>query len=140
MDLQTALAWAGSRSAGALITLRADGRAQSSDISYAYADGTFRISVTADRAKTKNLLRDPRAVLHVSDRATWSYTSFDGVADLTEPSATPGDAVGMELLEVYNAIAPTPHDNPNEYLAAMVRDQRLVIRLHPTTASGQVHG
>jgi PPOX class probable F420-dependent enzyme len=140
MDLHSALAWAGTRTAGTLITLRADGRAQSSDISYAYADGCFRISVTADRAKTKNLLRDPRALLHVSDRAHWAYASFDGIAELSSPSASQGDDVGRELLDVYNAIATAPHGDPDEYFQAMVRDRRLVVRFRPTRATGQVPG
>jgi len=139
MELQTALDWAAGRHDGVLITLRADGRPQSSDISYAYADGEFRISVTADRAKTRNLVRDPRAVLHVTDRAQWAYVSIDGIAELTPVTAAAGDEVGRELLAVYNAIRPTPHPDPDEYFAAMVEDRRLVVRFRPTSAAGLVH-
>lgn len=139
MDLQTALEWAGGRHDGVLITLRADGRPQSSDISYAYADGVFRISVTADRAKTRNLGRDPRAVLHVTDRSQWAYVSLDGSAELTAVTTAAGDEVGQELLAVYNAVSPTPHPDPDEYFAAMVKDRRLVVRFQPTAAAGMVH-
>lgn len=139
MDLETALDWAGARHDGVLITLRADGRPQSSDISYAYADGVFRISVTADRAKTRNLARDPRCVLHVTDRSQWAYVSFDGTAELTAVTTEPGDEVGRELLAVYDAISPTPHPDPDEYFAAMVADRRLVVRLRPASAAGIVH-
>src|SRR4051794_9884361 len=48
-----------------LITLRADGSAQSSNVLTAFDAGVFRVSVTAGRAKTRNLARDPRAIVHV---------------------------------------------------------------------------
>jgi PPOX class probable F420-dependent enzyme len=48
---------------GILITLKQDGRPQSSVVGHAFdpATRTLRISVTDDRAKTRNLRRDPRA-------------------------------------------------------------------------------
>ena len=59
MDLAIALAWAATRTEGVLITLRSDGRAQSSDISYVTDGSSMLISLTRDRAKTKNMQRDP---------------------------------------------------------------------------------
>ena len=53
MDLQKAITWASNSHHGVLITLRKDGRPQSSDIAYAVIDGKFCISATATRAKTK---------------------------------------------------------------------------------------
>ncbi len=45
-----------------LVTRRADGRLQTSPIVCGlHEDGRVAISVTEDRAKTKNLRRDPRA-------------------------------------------------------------------------------
>ena len=67
MELSDAIDWAAERRLRVLITIRADGKPQSSDIVYYVDSGTFSISITADRAKTANLRRDPRAVLHVSD-------------------------------------------------------------------------
>ena len=67
MDLDTALAFAHDHRNGVLITLKADGRPQSSNIVYTVADdGRIRISITATRAKYRNLLRDPRVSLHVT--------------------------------------------------------------------------
>ena len=89
MEIAQATAWAAERMLGVLITIRADGRPQSSDIVYDLDGGTFVISVTEGRAKTANLRRDPRAVLHVSDAASWSYVSFDGTVDLLPTAAHP---------------------------------------------------
>ena len=51
---------------GVLATIKRDGRPQLSNVGYAWDDGLVRVSVTADRAKTRNLQRDPRVTLHVA--------------------------------------------------------------------------
>ncbi|NIR37448.1 MAG: TIGR03618 family F420-dependent PPOX class oxidoreductase, partial [Actinobacteria bacterium] len=101
MELEDALAWAAERRTGVLITNRRDGRAQSSDIVYAVDGDRVRISVTADRAKTRNMARDDRVVLHLSDPANWSYLSFDGRAELSPVCAEPDDATADELVALY---------------------------------------
>lgn len=139
MDLDTALAWAATRSDAVLITLRRDGRPQSSDISYHLADGVFSISVTDDRAKTANMRRDPRVVLHLTDRPSWSYLSFDGTVQLTPPAAAPDDATSDALATYYEAVAGKPHPDWDEYRRAMVDEGRLLARLTPTAVVGQIN-
>src|SRR4051794_31031883 len=53
---------------GVLVTIKRDGRPQSSNVVYGYDAGTgrVRVSVTADRAKTRNATRDARVAVHVS--------------------------------------------------------------------------
>jgi len=138
MDLDTALAWAADRTDAVLITIRRDGRPQSSDISYALDDGVFTISVTADRAKTANMRRDPRVVLHLTDRSLWSYLSFDGTVEVSPVTTEPGDATSDALVAYYERVAGKPHDDWDEYRAAMVAEQRLVVRFTPTSVVGQV--
>lgn len=139
MDLDTALEWATGRRTGVLITLRRDGRPQSSDIAYGVGDGIVRISVTADRAKTRNMARDPRVVLHITDPPSWSYVSLDGTVELSPTAAAPGDATVDELAALYEQVSGGPHPDWDEFRAAMVAEQRLVVRLTPTSATGQVH-
>ena len=91
MDLTTAIEWASDKKSGVLITLRKDGRAQSSDIVYAVKDGVFLISLTNTRAKTKNMQRDPRVVLHLTAPDSWTYLSFDGTVELSEVTTSPED-------------------------------------------------
>jgi PPOX class probable F420-dependent enzyme len=139
MDLAVALAWAATRTQGILITLRADGRAQSSDISY-FSDGSsMLISLTHDRAKTKNMQRDPRVVLHVTDRPSWSYLSFDGHVELTPVTAAIDDAVNDQLVAYYEAVAGKPHPNWAVYRQAMVDEGRLLARVVPTSVVGQIN-
>lgn len=139
MDLSTAFAWAAERSNAVLITIRSDGRPQSSDISYFVEDGIFTISVTADRAKTVNMLRDPRIVLHITDPGSWSYLSFDGTVTLMEPSAEPADATTNALIDYYEKVAGQPHPDWDEYRAAMVSERRLLVRFKPAAVVGQIN-
>ena len=138
MEIDAALEWAATKRNAALITLRKDGRAQSSDISFGVVDGVIAISVTHDRAKTRNIVRDPRVVLHISDPASWSYVSIDAIAELTPVAAAPDDATVDALVELYRVIA-GEHDDWDEYRQAMVADGRCVIRLRPNRVTGQIH-
>jgi PPOX class probable F420-dependent enzyme len=115
---------------GVLITLKRDGRPQSSNILYAYdaVAQIVRISVTADRKKTKNLLRDPRANLHVMSTDGWSWMVAEAIADLTPVAAALDDATVEELVGVYRAVQ-GEHADWDDYRRAMVHDKRLVIRL-----------
>ena len=139
MELNAALAWAAGRKVGALITLRADGRPQSSDVVYALGGTTFQISVTDDRAKTANMRRDPRVVLHVSDPDSWSYVSFDGTVELSAPTTSPGDATSDRMVAYYEAVSGGPHPDWAEYRQAMVDERRLLVTFTPTSAVGQDH-
>ena len=137
MELSEALSWAADRSSAVLITIRSDGRAQSSDISYRLNGDVFEISVTADRAKTANMRRDPRVVLHITEPSSWSYLSFDGTVELTDPAADPADATADALVVYYEAVAGKPHPDWDEYRAAMVAEGRLIVRFTPTSVVGQ---
>jgi PPOX class probable F420-dependent enzyme len=119
-----------------LVTLRRDGSPQTSNVAFTLADGVARVSVTDDRAKTRNLRRDPRCVLHVLGSTFWEYASYPARASLSAVTAEPGDAVGRELLEVYETITGSPHPDPDEFFAAMVAERRLVLRLELGEGTG----
>lgn len=115
---------------GALVTLKRDGRPQLSTVGYTYDPDRrlIRMSVTDTRAKTRNLRRDPRASFYVNSSDGWAYAVVESTAELTPVAADPHDATVEELIDVYRAIA-GEHSDWDEYRAAMVADQRLVIRL-----------
>ncbi|MGI9608259.1 MAG: PPOX class F420-dependent oxidoreductase [Acidimicrobiales bacterium] len=138
MDLDTAIPWAAERTQGVIITIRRDGRPQSSDISYAFHDGAFEISITESRAKTKNMRRDSRVVLHISDRESWSYLSFDGTAELLPATTDPTDATSDALVDYYRRVA-GEHSDWDEYRDAMVSEGRLLARVTPASVVGQIH-
>ncbi|MEU7413754.1 PPOX class F420-dependent oxidoreductase [Streptomyces sp. NPDC042638] len=122
---------------GVLVTLRRDGRPQLSNVSHAYYpdERIIRISVTDDRAKTRNLRRDPRASYHVTSADRWAYAVAEGTAELTPVAADPHDATVEELVRLYRDVL-GEHPDWDEYRAAMVRDRRLVVRLRVERAYG----
>ncbi len=140
MELDAALAFARDRRNGVLLTLKRDGRPQSSNSIYAVSDdGRVRISITADRAKYKNLQRDPLASAHVNADDFWSYVVLEGDAELTPVAAAPDDATADALVELYRALM-GEHPDWDEYRAAMTREQRLLIRIRVERAGPDVSG
>jgi PPOX class probable F420-dependent enzyme len=124
---------------GVLVTLRKDGRPQLSNITYGYADGVARISVTDGRAKTRNLSRDPRASLYVTSADFWSWAVADGTAELTPPAADPNDATVEALISYYRDIS-GEHPDWDEYRAVMVADKRRLVTLRVERVYGQPRG
>lgn len=126
---------------GVLATLKRDGRPQLSNINYHFDEGRrlVRISITANRAKARNLARDPRASLHVSTPDGGSYAVAEGTAELSAVAADPADAAVEELVEVYRDIR-GDHPDWDEYRRVMVEDGRLVVRLHVERLYGFARG
>ena len=95
-------------------------------------DGRIKVSVTQTRAKTHNLRRDPRATLHVQGRDWYEYLVVDGLATLIE-----GPGAGEALRDLYRKLR-GEHPDWNEYDAAMVKDQRLVLAIALEHAYGML--
>ena len=131
------LDWLADRHQGVLVTLRSDRSPQSSNVAFDVQEGVALVSVTDGRAKTHNLRRDPRGLLHVTGDSFWVYASIRVKAEVGPVTTEPGDAVGQELLKVYERIGGKPHPNPQEFFDAMVTDKRLVLRLELVSAVGQ---
>ena len=126
---------------GVLATIKSDGRPQLSNVGYAYdAEASLiRVSVTADRAKTRNLQADPRVTLHVASKDFWTWVAVEGTAELTAVATDPHDATVDELVTYYRGIS-GEHENWDEYRSAMVSDRRLVVRFTPEHTYGQLRG
>ncbi|MCU0260602.1 MAG: PPOX class F420-dependent oxidoreductase [Ilumatobacteraceae bacterium] len=138
MDLAAALGFARSHRNAVLITLKRDGRPQSSNISYVLGDDDLlRISVTDGRAKTANIRRDPRVSLHVNRDDFWAYVVLEGEASLSPVAADPGDDTVEQLVEYYRALA-GEHPDWDDYRRAMVADRRLLLTVRPTGAYGML--
>jgi len=138
MDLADALAFARARSQGVLTTIRKDGRPQLSNILYVFDGDVARISITESRAKTKNLRRDPRAALYVPGETFWTYVVLDGTVELSPVAQEPGDQAVEDLVRLYRDARGEEHPDWDEFRRAMVDEGRLVARLRPTSAYGQV--
>jgi PPOX class probable F420-dependent enzyme len=133
---EPARAWLASHHQVVLVTIRADGSPQSSNVMAAFEGETFRVSVTADRAKTRNLERDPRAVAHVLGDNFWSYASVTCIATLGPVTEQPGDEAGRDLLALHDVLSSSPHSDPEEFFTAMVAERRLVLTLEARSIVG----
>jgi PPOX class probable F420-dependent enzyme len=116
---------------GVLVTLKRDGRPQLSNVIHIYDpdERVLRVSLTDDRAKTRNLRRDPRASYHVTTADRWSYAVAEGTADLSPVVTDPHDETAEELVRLYRE-ALGEHPDWDEYRASLVSERRLVLRLH----------
>ncbi len=138
MELSAALSFVGERHHGVLTTQKRDGRPQLSNIAYTLFDeGVIKVSVTADRAKTKNVGRDPRASLYVTSDDFRAYVVVECDAELLPAAADPGDAAVDALVDYYRAVA-GEHEDWDDYRRAMVDDRRQLLLLHPARAYGML--
>lgn len=138
MDITSALEFAKTSRHSVLTTIKRDGRPQLSNVAHAVGDdGLIRISITTDRAKYKNLVREPWAALHVARSDFWAYVVLEGDVTLSEVAAAPDDSAAEELVAVYRSIA-GEHPDWDEYRQAMVADHRVVVRIEPKHAYGMV--
>lgn len=139
MDVNTAIDWASQRTVGTLITIRRDGRPQSSDVAYWINNGKIVVSLTETRAKTRNIAADPRVVLHVSEPTKMSYVSLDGVASLSATTTQLDDAASDALVEYFEGVSGKPHPDWAEYRQAMIDEQRLTATITIASAVGWLH-
>lgn len=123
---------------GVLVTLKRDGRPQLSNVNHFYYpdEHIVRVSITEGRAKTRNLRRDPRAGYHVTSQDRWAWTVADGTAELSPVAADPEDDTVAELITLYRDVQ-GEHPDWDDYRQAMVRDRRIVLRLHVEHVYGQ---
>jgi len=109
-----------------LATFRQDGRVQMSPVLVGIdAEGMAIISSRETAYKVRNLRRDPRATLCVFvDGFFGQWIQIEGAAEiLSLPDA-------MEPLVDFYRIVVGEHPDWTDYRQAMVREQRLLIRIH----------
>lgn len=113
---------------GVLASMKRNGRPHLATMSYRWYpdERLIRITSVAGRIKVRHFLADPRASLYVSTPDFLRYAVAEGAAEISEPSAALGDAVGRELLAMDGGISA---EDEVAFLQNMVEDRRLVIRL-----------
>ncbi|MFI6211784.1 PPOX class F420-dependent oxidoreductase [Nocardia brasiliensis] len=138
MELAQAVDFARSHPRSVLTTIRRNGRPQLSNVLHVIgADGRIRISLTADRAKYHNLVREPWAAIHVTRADFFAYAVVEAIASVTPVAADPHDATVEALVDYYRA-ANGEHPDWDDYRRAMVADRRALALLTPTHAYGML--
>jgi PPOX class probable F420-dependent enzyme len=136
MDLDRATEFLTTHHRGVLATFRADGRPQLSPVLCAVDDDSrVLISTREGAVKTKHVRRNPHAALCVfSDGFFGDWIQVEGEAEIV---SLPG---AMDLLVDYYQRVAGEHPDWDDYRAAMVRDQRVVIRMTITRAGPDTSG
>ena len=132
MDIAQALDFVRSHDRTVIATRRRDGRPQMSLVNAGVVDDAVCISSRRPLAKVRNLRRDPEVSVIVFTRKFFGpWVQIDGRAEIVDqPEA-------LELLvATYRAIA-GEHPDWDDYRAAMIRDERVVIRIHPDRVTGR---
>lgn len=115
-----------------MITLKKDGTPHAVRIGVGLVDGKLWSSGTQTRVRTKHLRRDPRCTLFVLDTSTaYSWVSLETRAEILDGPDAP-----QLNLKLYRELAGEP-DDLDEYLEAMVKEQRLIYEFDIERAYGQ---
>jgi PPOX class probable F420-dependent enzyme len=136
VDIQRAIEFLSSQHRAVLATRRSDGSPQLSPVVAAVDDdGAILVSTRETAVKARNLARDPRASLCViSDGFYGQWIQVDGTAEIVHlPDA-------LELLVDYYRRISGEHPDWAEYRSAMVRDQRLILRITIDRAGPDISG
>ena len=136
MDVDRARDFVRGNSNTVLATFRRDGRPQLSPVNTAIDDDGFAVISSRETAvKVKNLRRDPRVSLCVlSDGFYGQWAQLDGTAEIVSlPDAMEG------LVDYYRRLS-GEHPDWDDYRAAMVRDQRVLVRIAIRKAGRDLHG
>jgi PPOX class probable F420-dependent enzyme len=135
MEITAALDFLRANHRSVLITRRQDGRLQPSPVNHA-VDGSGRVVISSREPayKVRNLRRDPQATLCAfTDAFYGAWVAIDGTVEIISlPDA-------MEpLVDLYRQVQ-GEHPDWDDYRAAMVRDQRVVIAISPVSAGPDRH-
>ena len=136
MDIDQARAFLRANHRAVLVTIRRDGRPQTSPVATTIdAEGFAVVSSRETAYKVRQLRRDPRAALCVmNDKFFGEWVQVEGTATIVSlPDAMEG------LVEYYRRVA-GEHPDWDDYRAAMVRDQRVLIRIAIERAGPTLQG
>jgi len=136
MDVAEAVEVCRTNHRAVLATTRSDGRPQLSPVTGgAGPDGRLRISTRETAVKTKNVRRDPYVSLCVTNDAFFgAWVQVEGRVEIVElPEA-------MDLLVEYYRDVSGEHPDWDDYRAAMMRDQRVMLLVDVERAGPNVSG
>ena len=119
-------------------TFRRNGAAQLSVVtSGRYGEGVA-FTTTGDRAKHRNLTRDPRCTLLVSHDEWRPFLVLEGNATVLSEDTTPAEELRVAFRDVFRAASGKEHPNWEEYDRVMVEDRRVIVIVTPEHVYGTV--
>lgn len=116
--------------AAIMVTLKRDGTPHVARVGVGLVDGRLWSSGTKTRVRTANLRRDDRSTLCVLGDNPYRWLALE-----TRVTIHDGDDAAHRNLALYRVLAGEP-DDLDEYLSAMVAEQRLVYEFEIARAYG----
>ena len=107
-----------------MATIREDGTSQLTPVWFVWDGEQFLISITSERAKYKNLVRDTRMSLCIDDVAGLGYVTAEGKAEIREEDIW--DDI-RKILVKYRG-----EEGGDAYLKTMKTQQRVLVVMKPT--------
>ena len=115
-----------------MITLKADGSPHVARVGVGLVEGRLCSSGTRSRIRTAHVRRDPRSALMViSQEEPWRWLGLESVVTIHD-----GPDAAERNLALYRVLRGEP-DDLQEYMDAMVREQRLIYEFEVLRAYGQ---
>ena len=122
---------------GVLTSFRRNGMPQLSIVTVYPRDGGVGISITENRMKFKNLLRDPRCSVLISHVDWWSgFLVFEGTAELTHSGNTDPETLRLARRHIFSATTRRRSADWAEYDRIANEDKRVAMLLRPTHVYG----
>jgi PPOX class probable F420-dependent enzyme len=117
-----------------MTTIKPDGAPHVAVVGVGLVEGKLWSSATQTRVRTGHLRRDPRATLCVIDRRNpWSWVALESEVAILE-----GEDAPRQNLALYKVIRGEGPEDEEEYLRAMVEEQRLIFEFRITRSYGPV--
>jgi PPOX class probable F420-dependent enzyme len=113
-----------------MVTTRDDGSPHVARVGIGLVDGKLWSSGRQPAVRTRHVRRDPRGALFVLGDDPWNWLGLDCHIRILE-----GDDAPQLNLRLYRALRGEPEDL-DEYLEAMVREERLIFEFEITRAYG----
>ena len=117
---------------GVMTSFRRNGMPQLSIVTVYPRDGGVGVSITENRMKFKNLLRDPRCTLLVSHADWWSgFLVFEGTVELTHSGNTDPEKLRLARRDIFSATTRRRSRDWDEYDRIAEQDKRVAMLLRP---------
>ena len=107
-----------------MATIRANGTPQLTPVWFVWDGEQFIISITTERAKYKNLVRDARMSLCIDDVTGFGYITAEGKAEIREQDIWEDT---RKILVKYQG-----EEGGTEYLKRMKTEPRVLVVMKPT--------
>lgn len=122
---------------GVMTTFRKNGMPQLSIVTVYPRDGGVGISITEDRIKFNNLLRDPRSSVLVSHEDWWSgFLVFEGTMEMQHSGNTDPEELRLARQNIFSATTRRRSATWDDYDKKVDDDKRVAMILRPDHVYG----